>query len=153
MLTFSFWTYHHLCQIFYLTRIAAHNKNPKKRQLASIKMKLFSQLFVLGLAAEATVASSWFSKAGMFLKLSFLLSYHFLTVRAHIKALKALNIYILSCCCSSWKTDALVFHHVISRFILHPPNTCQGICWQLANTPLHSLQQMARNWAREMAVR
>jgi hypothetical protein len=28
-------------------------------------MKLFSQLLVLGLAAEATVASNWFSKAGM----------------------------------------------------------------------------------------
>lgn len=29
-------------------------------------MKLFSQLLVLGLAAEVTVASNWFSKAGMF---------------------------------------------------------------------------------------
>jgi hypothetical protein len=29
-------------------------------------MKLFSQLFVLGLAAEATFASNWFSKAGTF---------------------------------------------------------------------------------------
>jgi hypothetical protein len=28
-------------------------------------MKLFSQLLVLGLAAEVTVASNWFSKAGM----------------------------------------------------------------------------------------
>lgn len=27
-------------------------------------MKLFTQLLVLGLAAEATVASTWFSKAG-----------------------------------------------------------------------------------------
>jgi hypothetical protein len=29
-------------------------------------MKLFSQLLVLGLAAEVTVGSSWFGKAGMF---------------------------------------------------------------------------------------
>jgi hypothetical protein len=29
-------------------------------------MKLFSQLLVLGLAAETTIASNWFSKAGMF---------------------------------------------------------------------------------------
>jgi hypothetical protein len=29
-------------------------------------MKLFSQLLVLGLAAEVTVASNWFSKSGMF---------------------------------------------------------------------------------------
>jgi len=28
-------------------------------------MRFFSQLFLLGLAAEATVASTWFSKAGM----------------------------------------------------------------------------------------
>jgi hypothetical protein len=28
-------------------------------------MKLFSQLLVLGLAAEGAVASNWFSKAGM----------------------------------------------------------------------------------------
>lgn len=34
-------------------------------------MKLFSQLLVLGLAAEGIVASSWFSKAGEFLKLTF----------------------------------------------------------------------------------
>jgi hypothetical protein len=49
-----------------LTHIEEYNKNPKKRQLAPIKMKLFSHLFVLGLAAEATLASNWFSKAGMF---------------------------------------------------------------------------------------
>jgi hypothetical protein len=29
-------------------------------------MKLFSQLLVLGLAAEGAIASNWFSKAGMF---------------------------------------------------------------------------------------
>lgn len=31
-------------------------------------MKLFSQLLLFGLAAEGVVASSWFSKAGMFLE-------------------------------------------------------------------------------------
>jgi hypothetical protein len=29
-------------------------------------MKLFSQLLVLGLAAEVTVASNWFSKSGKY---------------------------------------------------------------------------------------
>jgi hypothetical protein len=29
-------------------------------------MKLFSQLLVLGLAAEVTVASNWFSKSGTY---------------------------------------------------------------------------------------
>jgi hypothetical protein len=51
---------------FYLTHNTEYDKNPKKRQLASVKMKLFSQLFMLGLAAEATLASNWFSKAGTF---------------------------------------------------------------------------------------
>jgi hypothetical protein len=29
-------------------------------------MKLFSQLLLLGLATEVTIASNWFNKAGMF---------------------------------------------------------------------------------------
>lgn len=41
-------------------------KTPYTLQKTSINMKFFSQLLVLGLAAEATVASSWFSKSGMF---------------------------------------------------------------------------------------
>jgi hypothetical protein len=40
------------------------NKNPNTQESSS-KMKFFSQLLVLGLAAEATVASNWFSKSGM----------------------------------------------------------------------------------------
>merc|ERR1711939_353884 len=38
-------------------------KTPYTLQKTSINMKFFSQLLVLGLAAEATVASSWFSKS------------------------------------------------------------------------------------------
>jgi hypothetical protein len=40
-------------------------------------MKLFSQLLVLGLAAEVTIASNWFSKAGMSSALATSLSYSF----------------------------------------------------------------------------
>merc|ERR1711964_580018 len=38
-------------------------KTPYTLQKTSINMKFFSQLLVLGLVAEATVASSWFSKS------------------------------------------------------------------------------------------
>jgi hypothetical protein len=48
-----------------LTHIPEYGKNLETEK-ASIKMKLFSQLLVLGLAAEPTLASNWFSKAGMF---------------------------------------------------------------------------------------
>jgi hypothetical protein len=34
---------------------------------ALIKMKLFSQILVFGLAADLTIASTWFSKAGKYL--------------------------------------------------------------------------------------
>jgi hypothetical protein len=52
------------CQVSSLTDLSLSYSAKIILRRALIKMKLFSQLLVLGLAADLTVASTWFSKAG-----------------------------------------------------------------------------------------
>jgi len=57
--------------------LSKYFKSPRNPKSLQRRMKLFSQLLVLGLAAEVTIASNWFSKAGMSSALATSLSYSF----------------------------------------------------------------------------
>lgn len=71
--TFLIFSFHkhqrHICQNYHqLDRsISEYHQHLKFREASyTPNMKFFSQLLLLGLAAESTVASNWFSKAGTF---------------------------------------------------------------------------------------